>query len=448
MNIDLTLDYKTILRNEPRPVHLVATLCAPKLEAHTRPRSAAFAIVLDRSGSMAGEPLRLARKACAAVVRNLRPDDLFTLVVFDDSAQVVIPLQKPVDRHGMIAAIQRIGDGGSTNLMAGGCLGAMSCSKPDPNPTGRILVLTDGHLNQGITEPDRVEALTRGGFGKDGIRTGCLGFGNSYNEQVLAAMSAVGHGQHHDAASAEKFPAILAHELDGLQKITVQNVRLRIEPKLFCYSWSQYGDYPAITLPDGRVEIALGDLVSEERRDFVLLTEVLPLPLLPDGELPTSLEGEELLELEFLWTAIEATEIKSCTSSHLVRIQGTQNPQEVVLNEEVIATIANQIAGKAAREAATNARAGRLDQAAYTVRAASNTLRCFSASASTGDAQGLLDQSLQKIGSGNLTERDLKNLVYESRTRTRPSSRTLNNGSGGKAESKASRKEQRRQPEQ
>src|SRR5215469_16546714 len=104
MKIDLALDYQTILRNEPRPVHLVANLCAPKLEAHSRPRSAAFAVVLDRSGSMAGEPLRLAREACKAVVRNLRPHDLFALVVFDDCAQVVIPLQKPVDRPGLIAA--------------------------------------------------------------------------------------------------------------------------------------------------------------------------------------------------------------------------------------------------------------------------------------------------------------------------------------------------------
>ena len=87
--------------------------------------------------------------------------------------------------------------------------------------------------------------------------------------------------------------------------------------------------------------------MSEERRDFVILVEVLPLPLLPNGELPASLEREELLGLEFLWTAIGDTEIKSCTSSHLVRIQGTQNPQEPVLNEEVIATIANQIAGEA-----------------------------------------------------------------------------------------------------
>jgi len=74
------------------------------------------------------------------------------------------------------------------------------------------------------------------------------------------------------------------HELDGLQKITAQNVRLRVEPKLFCHSWAQYGDYPTITLPDGRVEIALGDLVSDESREFVLLIEVLPLPLLPGGE--------------------------------------------------------------------------------------------------------------------------------------------------------------------
>jgi Ca-activated chloride channel family protein len=312
MKIDLTLDYQTILLNQSRPVHLVANLCAPKLGTHIRPRSAAFAVVLDRSGSMAGEPLQLAREACRAVVRNLRPDDLFTLVVFDDSAQVVIPLQKPTDRPAMIAAIEQIAAGGSTNLMAGWLLGRDELLKAGSESDRKILVLTDGHLNQGITEPDRVEALTRSGFGKDAIRTGCLGFGNSYNEEILAVMSAVGHGQLHDADSAEKFPAILAHELDGLQKITVQNVRLRIEPKLFCHSWSQYGDYPAITLPDGRVEIALGDVVSEERRSFVLSTELLPLPLLPGGELPASLAGEELLGLEFLWTAIADTEIRSC----------------------------------------------------------------------------------------------------------------------------------------
>src|SRR6516164_5274421 len=379
MNIDLTLDYQTIFRNEPRPVHLVANLSAPKLEAHARRRSAAFAVVLDRSGSMAGEPLRMAREACVAVVRNLRPDDLFTLVVFDDSAQVVIPLQKPVDRPGMIAAIERIADGGSTNLMAGWLLGREELLKAGAECDRKILVLTDGHLNQGITESDRVEALTRSGFGKDGIRTACLGFGDAYNEEILEAMSSVGNGQLHDADSPEKFPVILAHELDGLQKITGQNVRLRVEPKLFCHSWMQFSDYPAIKLPDGRVEIAVGDLVSEEDRYLVLLTEVLPLPLLPDGSLPASLEGEELLGLEFVWTEIGDTEIKGCTSTHLVRIRGTQNADDVVLNQEVIAVIANQIAGKAMREAAEQARKGDFDEGLRSINLACATIQRFEA---------------------------------------------------------------------
>jgi hypothetical protein len=37
------------------------------------------------------------------------------LPVFDDNAQVVVPLQKPVDRYETIAAIEKIGDRGSTN---------------------------------------------------------------------------------------------------------------------------------------------------------------------------------------------------------------------------------------------------------------------------------------------------------------------------------------------
>jgi hypothetical protein len=48
----------------------------------------------------------------------------------------------------------------------------------------------------------------------------------------------------------------------------------------------------------------LGDLVSGEERYVVLMLEVLPLPLLPDGSLPASLEGEELIGLEFAYTSI------------------------------------------------------------------------------------------------------------------------------------------------
>jgi Ca-activated chloride channel homolog len=104
-------------------VHLVAKLTALKLEVPNRPRPVAFAVILGRSGSMRGEPLELAKQACARIVRNLRPHDAFSVIVFDDFAQVVIPLQKPADRQGMANSIARICGGGSTNLMAGWLLG-------------------------------------------------------------------------------------------------------------------------------------------------------------------------------------------------------------------------------------------------------------------------------------------------------------------------------------
>jgi hypothetical protein len=104
-----------------------------------------------------------------------------------------------------------------------------------------------------------------------------------------------------------------------------------------------------------RTELALGDSVSGEERYIVLALEVLPLPLLPDGSLPTSLEGEELIGLEFANTSLteEGTDLRleSRTSAHLVRIQGTQNPAEVIQNVQLIAVIANQQTADAMRKA-------------------------------------------------------------------------------------------------
>jgi secreted protein with Ig-like and vWFA domain len=91
MNIERELDYKTILRNSSRPVHLVARLTAPAEPLTQRALPSAFTVVLDRSGSMGGAPIEHAKQACRDVIKNLRPEDCFSQVVFDSSAQVITP---------------------------------------------------------------------------------------------------------------------------------------------------------------------------------------------------------------------------------------------------------------------------------------------------------------------------------------------------------------------
>jgi Ca-activated chloride channel family protein len=75
MKIELELDYKTILRNSAQPVQLVAKLTAPTQRA----RPTAFTVVLDRSGSMDGAPIDHAKRAAREVIKNLRPEELFSV---------------------------------------------------------------------------------------------------------------------------------------------------------------------------------------------------------------------------------------------------------------------------------------------------------------------------------------------------------------------------------
>src|SRR5258705_435543 len=91
MKINLQLDYQTILANQARPVHFALQFQAGNI-ATARPKPAAFCLVLDRSGSMAGKPLEQAREATCLAIRNMRRADHFALVLFESTAQVLIPL--------------------------------------------------------------------------------------------------------------------------------------------------------------------------------------------------------------------------------------------------------------------------------------------------------------------------------------------------------------------
>jgi len=107
MKIGTHLDYEVILANKAFPVYFAIQFEAPEV-GQIRPKPAAFCLVLDRSGSMAGPPLEKAKQATLLAVRNLRSADNFALVVFDDSAQVIIPFQPAVKKEDFIRTIESI----------------------------------------------------------------------------------------------------------------------------------------------------------------------------------------------------------------------------------------------------------------------------------------------------------------------------------------------------
>ncbi len=426
MKITAHLDYQTILANQAVPIYFALQLQAPEITA-ARPHPAAFCVVLDRSGSMDGVPLERAKDAAQVAIKNLRPDDLFSLVTFDDEARTVIPLQPAKDKQQLHQAVAAICSGGSTNLTGGWMLGRDQLTGAPAGTSRRALLLSDGHLNAGIIEPAQVRGIVASGLEQAAIRTSCLGFGDGYNEDLMTGLAAATGGVFYDAVSPEKFPAIFDSELQGLQKLAAQNVRLRLKPLDFCDGCVPLGDYPSVQLPDGRPEFALGDLVSGEERVVVFALSVLPLPAV-DGRPVTSLEGEQLIEIELAYDEFTAEGVASKTFTQVMRIQSTQDPAQVVVNAQVIPWVALQRAAQAIKESIQRLDAGDARGAHRMVAACQVSLNEYGPVAA--EAVQDLNELREKIEQQTFDARARKSASYRAASHRRMSSRDHWTGPG------------------
>ena len=295
---------------------------------------------------MGGHPLEQAKAAAKMVLSNLREDDLVALVVFSESARTIIPLQTGKNRAALHAQIDAIQPEGLTNLMAGWMLGRDELEKAPAAIPRKLLLLTDGHLNAGITELGQIVPLITDATKNRQIRTSCLGFGDHYNEDLLATISTVGTGAMHDATEPETFQKIFMLELESLLALSVQNLRVRVRKLQYCDRFGVVSSYTVLERPEGVFEITIGDLVSEEERVLVLVLEVLPLPLMGDGLPVASLEGEALLDLEIAYDEITEEGVQSRVEQRTIRISAVQNPAEVVRNGQAVRWVAIQEVGR------------------------------------------------------------------------------------------------------
>ena len=349
MEIKPLLDYETILANTHQPIHFALQLGANEIDSK-REQPLDFCVVLDRSASMGGEPLNQAKAAAILAVRNLRKHDRFALIIFNQEARTLFPLQKVTDKAELTRQIQSIRAGGGTNLTGGWMLGRDALKQGSSSTTRRLLLLSDGQLNQGITDTDQVLGIIFSGLKNDQIRTSSLGFGEHYDEDLLSELANRTNGQFYDANSADKLPPIFEAELDGLQRISAQNIRVRLKPLDFCDNLQPLGTQPSVTLPDGRMEYSLGDLVSGEEQVVCWSMDGLPMPCV-DGQPVTSLEGEGLLDVEVVYDEIREEGIGSETFHQIIRIKATQDPAEVTPNGQVVSWTSIQRSGKTISEA-------------------------------------------------------------------------------------------------
>lgn len=413
MKIHTNLDYPIIHANRSREVHLVTRLEAPKAEAKER-APISFSVVLDRSGSMSGSPLAKARKACEGIVKNLRAEDSFSLVIFDDEAEVVIPQGAIRDRAEAIRKIRSIRSRGCTNLTGGWMLGADELRTTPADGPRRLLLLSDGLLNQGITEPGQVRAIVAKGLEEDGIRTSCLGFGDHYDEELLTDLAQVTNGNYYDVDSEDVMPPIFAAELDGLRSLSAGNVRMRVKSVSACSGWEVLDELPKVSRPNGWIELGVGDLVSEEERSLVLS---LKLAAIPHEE---GAEGLEILETEFQWEDLTGEKPVSSLERLTCSVRTTLDEKEVARDPRTAEVLARQLAGRTMRRADELARAGATAEALGLLRERLEELKGWGDSEGVRESVNALARAIEEVTRWD--ERSRKSLRYRSKSYLKHSS--------------------------
>jgi Ca-activated chloride channel family protein len=381
MHPNAHLDLDVVAHETQDELSVLVELAAPELPTDTTRPPSTLVVVLDRSGSMAGDRIEGAKTALISLVDRLDPRDRFGLVTFDERVDIVVPAGPLADKLAVKQAISAVHDRGTTDLSAGYFRGLQEARRVAGATGATVLLISDGHANAGICDPGQLGDVARKAH-TDRITTTTLGFGLGYDERLMSAIAAGGAGNELFAETADAAVQHIAGEVTGLLSMAAQAGSLLLRMSPFVRAVRVINELPSTAVSDG-IMIELGSFYSGEVRKLVL---TFAIPAIP------ALGLAEIASLEFSYVALPALEQHTVTVPlHVNVVPGDQAagriPDPVVRTE-----LAFQQAQRAKREASTALSAGDSRTAGSALRSARRLVENACAAAPPDLASELHDE--------------------------------------------------------
>ena len=297
-----------------------------------------LSIVLDRSGSMEGEKMVRAREAAMFCVDQMLPTDRLSVVTFDDHIEVLFPSEPVTNKQSMKDLISRVTARGSTALHEAWVRGGLTVSERMLDQgINRVVLITDGLANVGITNTDEIVTQAMGLYQR-GVSTSTIGIGADFNEDLLMPMAQSGGGNAWHVVEPDDMQRIFQVELEGLIAQFAHTVSLSLIPA------------------DGvRVVDLLNDFDLTETGRYRLpnLQAGSPLDIVVQLKVGAEDVGTQmrLLDLRLGFTPQEAKSAEVLKQAHTVEFATRAELERSEMNEEVIKTVQFLMNARARNEA-------------------------------------------------------------------------------------------------
>jgi Ca-activated chloride channel family protein len=232
-NLELILQphQQGVIASGAADVHILLRLQAPERPANLeRVRTPLhIAVVLDRSGSMSGRPLHEACRCASAIAERLASGDQLAVITYDNRIHVLRPCAPVGDLAALTHEIQSVRAGGSTNLHGGWAAGIETLRKVHrPDVISRVLLLSDGAANDGITDPATLASAAQAAA-SEGMSTSTYGLGTGFEEGLMTSMAKSGAGRSYYGDSAEDLLDPFMEEFDLLANLVARKLTVSWE---------------------------------------------------------------------------------------------------------------------------------------------------------------------------------------------------------------------------
>jgi uncharacterized protein YegL len=212
--------------NEQQLIYVLLELSAQGVPSTLPKLPLNLCLVIDRSSSMRGERLQQVKDAAARIVDMLGEDDYFSLVTFNDRAEVVIAAQRARNKNDLKRQIGAVEAAGGTEMATGMALALQEIQRAMlRRGVSRILLLTDGRT---YGDEGRCVEIVRRAQSR-GVGLTALGIGNEWNEDLLETMAARENSRTQYITSAQEIAQIFTDEVKRMHSVFAQEVKLRTE---------------------------------------------------------------------------------------------------------------------------------------------------------------------------------------------------------------------------